>query len=231
MTNANRDFVPALGKAGNIDRYDAVVALMTREKRWRGDLVRLVAPLAGETIVDVGCGTGTLAIALNAATPDAVVMGVDPDPAALAIAERKARDAGATVQWFEAMGDALDSIGPLQACDKVVSSLVLHQCPMDVKEAIARQMFRLLKPEGELFVADYGEQRSLLMRTLFRQVQMIDGFDLTEPNARGCIPEILRKAGFRDVDEARVIQTPTGSISLYRARRHSARRASEGRTG
>jgi ubiquinone/menaquinone biosynthesis C-methylase UbiE len=90
---------------------------------------------------------------------------------------------------------------------------------MEVKEAIVRQMWRLLKPGGELFIADYGEQRALLMRALFRQVQMIDGFELTEPNARGCVPEILRDAKFRDVEEVRVIPTPTGSISLYRARR------------
>jgi ubiquinone/menaquinone biosynthesis C-methylase UbiE len=219
MADTNRDFVPALGKAGNIERYDAVLALMTREKRWRGELMKLVAPGAGETIVDIGCGTGTLAIALKAAAPTSIILGVDPDPDILDIARRKAREADADILWFEAMGDALDQIGPLQQCDKIVSSLVLHQCPMDVKEAIVGQMWRLLKPGGGLYIADYGEQRSLLMRTLFRQVQMIDGFELTEPNARGCIPEILRGAGFRDVEEVRAIQTPTGSISLYRAER------------
>ncbi|MGQ2935935.1 MAG: class I SAM-dependent methyltransferase [Sphingopyxis sp.] len=219
MADTNRDFVPALGKAGNIERYDAVLALMTREKRWRGELVKLVAPAAGETIVDIGCGTGTLAIALKAATPTSIILGVDPDPDILDIARRKAGEADADILWFEAMGDALDQIGPLQQCDKIVSSLVLHQCPMDVKEAIVGQMWRLLKPGGGLYIADYGEQRSLLMRTLFRQVQMIDGFELTEPNARGCVPEILHDAGFRDVEEVRAIQTPTGSISLYRAER------------
>ena len=219
MADTNRDFVPALGKAGNIERYDAVLALMTREKRWRGELVKLVAPGAGETIVDIGCGTGTLAIALKAAAPTSIILGVDPDPDILDIARRKAGEADADILWFEAMGDALDQIGPLQQCHKIVSSLVLHQCPMDVKEAIVGQMWRLLKPGGGLYIADYGEQRSLLMRTLFRQVQMIDGFELTEPNARGCVPEILRGAGFRDVEEVRAIPTPTGSISLYRAER------------
>ena len=219
MTDTKRDFVPALGKAGNIDKYDAVLALMTREKRWRAELVRLIAPGDDETIVDIGCGTGTLAIALHTKSPGSTIFGIDPDPAVLAIARRKAEALGARVQWFDAMGDALDMIAPIQACDKVVSSLVLHQCPMDVKEAIARQMWRLLRPDGQLFIADYGEQRSLLMRMLFRQVQMIDGFELTEPNARGCIPEILRIAGFRDVAEVHVVPTPTGSISLYRGRR------------
>ncbi|KAB2910611.1 MAG: class I SAM-dependent methyltransferase [Dechloromonas sp.] len=143
----------------------------------------------------------------------------DPDPAVLEIARAKADAAGADIRWFEAMGDELDAIDALQQCDKIVSSLVLHQCSMEVKQAIAAQMFRLLKPGGTLFIADYGEQRSLLMRMLFRQIQLLDGFEYTEPNAKGCVPEILADAGFQAVEEVRIIPTPTGSISIYRARR------------
>ncbi len=219
MTHADRDFVPALGKSGSLDRYDAAIALMTREKRWRGELQKAVAPQPGDRIVDIGCGTGTLAIALKQAAPEAVMLAVDPDPAVLTIARAKAGAAGVDVGWFEAMGDELDKVPALQKCDKIVSSLVFHQCPLVVKNGIAAQMYRLLKPGGALFVADYGEQRSLLMRALFRQIQWLDGFEFTEPNARGCIPELLAGAGFSEVEETRVIPTPTGSISLYRARR------------
>jgi ubiquinone/menaquinone biosynthesis C-methylase UbiE len=219
MSDAHRDFVPALGKSGSLDRYDAAIALMTREKRWRSDLLRFAEPRPGDRIVDIGCGTGTFAIALKQAARESIVLAVDPDPAVLEIARAKAEVADAEIQWFEAMGDELDSIDALQQCDKIVSSLVLHQCPMDVKEAIAAQMFRLLKPGGTLFIADYGEQRSLLMRMLFRQIQLLDGFEYTEPNAKGCVPEILTAAGFEAVEEIKVIPTPTGSISIYRAKR------------
>lgn len=219
MSDAHRDFVPALGKSGSLDRYDAAIALMTREKRWRSDLLRFAEPRPGERIVDIGCGTGTFAIALKQAARESIVLAVDPDPAVLEIARAKAEVADAEIQWFEAMGDELDSIDALQQCDKIVSSLVLHQCPMVVKEAIAAQMFRLLQPGGTLFIADYGEQRSLLMRMLFRQIQLLDGFEYTEPNAKGCVPEILTAAGFEAVEEIKVIPTPTGSISIYRAKR------------
>ncbi len=57
------------------------------------------------------------------------------------------------------------------------------------------------------------------MRMLFRQIQWLDGYEFTEPNARGCMPEILAGAGFDAVEEAKVIATPTGSISIYRAQR------------
>ena len=219
MSDAHRDFVPALGKSGSLDRYDAAIALMTREKRWRSDLLRFAEPRPGERIVDIGCGTGTFAIALKQAAPESIVLAVDPDPAVLEIARAKAEVADAEIRWFEAMGDELDGIDALRQCDKIVSSLVLHQCPMAVKEAIAAQMFRLLRPGGTLFIADYGEQRSLLMRMLFRQIQLLDGFEYTEPNAKGCVPEILTAAGFEAVEEMRVIPTPTGSISIYGAKR------------
>jgi len=217
MTTTSKDFVPALGRAGNIDRYDRVIALMTRERRWRGALIELIDPQPGERIVDIGCGTGTLAIALGQKMPDAVVTGVDPDPAVLAIARAKAAAAAAPVSWVHAMGDALDDIPHLAGCDRITSSLVLHQCPVAVKSSILRQKWRLLRPGGQMFIADYGEQRSVLMRLLFRQVQMIDGFDLTEPNAKGCLPGLIEAAGFEAVAERAVIATPTGSISLYSA--------------
>lgn len=127
MTDTDRDFVPALGKSGSLDRYDAAIALMTREKRWRSDLLKLVAPQPGDRIVDIGCGTGTLAIALKGGEPESEILAVDPDPAVLEIAQSKARTAGADIHWFEAMGDALDGIAALQECDKIVSSLVFHQ--------------------------------------------------------------------------------------------------------
>src|SRR3546814_14435681 len=90
---------------------------------------------------------------------------------------------------------------------------------MEIKQAIAAQMHRLLRPGGQLFIADYGEQRSPLMRMLFRQIQWLDGVEYTEPNARGCMPDTRAAAGFDAAEEAKVIPTPTGSSSIYPAER------------
>ena len=60
---------------------------------------------------------------------------------------------------------------------------------------------------------------SPLMRFAFRQVQTLDGFTNTQPNADGILPKLMEDAGFSEVKETLVIPTPTGSISLYRARR------------
>ena len=115
------------------------------------------------------------------------------------------------------MGDRADAI--VGSCDVIVSSLVFHQCAIETKQAIAHALYRALTPGGLMLVADYGLQRNLLMRTLFRQVQLLDGFDMTEPNAKGCMPGIFEAAGFAGVTEAKVIQTPSGSISIYEGRK------------
>lgn len=214
-----RDFVPALGRHELTNSYDRVIAVMTREKRWRSHLLALLAPKPGDTIVDVGCGTGTFAIMLKAACPAAHVVGVDPDEAVLAIARAKAVDANADVEWRRAMGDELvDAVGA-RIATKATSSLVLHQCPMEMKRAILNSTFAALAPGGQLFIADYGEQRTFLMRTLFRQVQQLDGYESTQPNADGMLPTLIEESGFTDLIEARVISTPTGSISIYTANR------------
>lgn len=211
-----REFVPALGHPDLTNDYDRIIAVMTRERRWRAELLKLVAPQAGETILDVGCGTGSFVIMLKQACPEAHVIGLDPDEEVLALARAKAAAAGVEVQWICAMGDELAQTMS-RSVQKIVSSLVLHQCPLDMKRAMLSAMHKVLTPSGRMFIADYGEQRTMLMRLLFRQVQHLDGFENTQPNADGILPQLMRAAGFRDVSEHRAVPTPTGSISLYSA--------------
>lgn len=215
-TSPTRDFVPALGRPELTGLYDRAVALLTRERRWRTDLLRLVAPAPGETILDVGCGTGSFAVMVKRQCPTARVIGVDPDPAVLGIARAKAEKAGVAIEWFQAMGDELAETG-LEPVDKVTSSLVLHQCPLAMKRAIVAAMHGMLRSGGTLFIADYGEQRGRLMRVLFRHIQRLDGFENTQPNADGVLPDLFSAAGFTRVVEQQVISTPTGSISTYSA--------------
>lgn len=212
----SQDFVPALGRREWTGLYDIVITLMTREGRWRRALLEQTAPQAGERILDVGCGTGTFAAMLARRAPGARLTGLDPDEEVLAHAARKLE--GLKVELRR--GFARDAANAGEASfDKVVSSLVFHQIPLAEKRAGFEAMFRALKPEGELHFADYGLQRTPLMRGLFRQVQRLDGFDNTEPNALGMLPELMRDAGFVGVEERLVVPTPTGSISLYAARK------------
>lgn len=93
-----KPYVPALGYPA---LYDRVVAVTMREATWRAAFVRLVAPRAGERILDIGCGTGTLVVALAQVEPGAQITGIDPDDAMLAVARQRATT-GSRLSWWVA---------------------------------------------------------------------------------------------------------------------------------
>ncbi|RGD56610.1 class I SAM-dependent methyltransferase [Kitasatospora xanthocidica] len=210
-------FTPAAGRLA-LGLYDPIVSL-TRERLWRSLLAMHAAPRPGDVIVDVGCGTGSFAVLLGRAEPQATVVGVDPDPAVLRLARRKAAAAGIEPDFRTGMGDAVDEVVGAGTADTVVSSLVLHQCPLPMKQAVLAAMHRTLRPGGKLVIADYGRQRTAAMRLAFRIVQFADGKEDTQPNADGILPRLIAEAGFEGVREVDTVATVTGSMSFYTARR------------
>lgn len=189
---------------------------MSRERAWRGALVDAIAPAADDTIVDVGAGTGSMAVAIKARAPSCRLIAIDPDPAVLAIAQAKAKNI-AGIEWRQGMGDRIDAHVANGTANKVVSSLVLHHCDAAMKAGVLRAIWKVLRPGGQLFIADYGVQRSMLLRGLFLLVQAVDGFGTTGENLRGLVPALIAETGFVDVTEQTVVPTPTGSVSLYTA--------------
>ena len=214
--SAKRDYVPA---APQLWLYDFLVAVLARESRWRPALLQQIDPKAEDAIADIGCGTGTLLALIGRAARPGVLIGIDPDPAILQRARRKLAKNGVRAEFQ--IGYARDAMTLLDGrlINKIVSSLMFHQVPMPEKRAGLAAMCAALVPGGEVHVADYGLQRTTLMRMLFRIVAAGDGYENTEPNARGVLPELMKEVGFRIVEETAVVPTPTGSISLYRAER------------
>ena len=215
----DKQFTPALGYRILTPVYDLAVRLLTRENTWRSAVVALLAPQAGERILDVGCGTGSLLIRVGKLEPEAKLIGLDPDSGVLEIARRKAEKSGVDVLWQNGFLDQtmVERIGPVST---IVSTLVFHQTSLDAKADLLSAMYSLLQQDGRLCIADYGLQRTRLMRTLFRTtVQAVDGTSDTQPNADGVLPKLIQAAGFVNVRERDVINTSTGSISLYQASR------------
>ena len=207
-------YTPALGRSGFTGAYDLTIRLLTREQKWRTALLRQVAPQDGETILDVGCGTGTFAIMLKRAAPGARVIGLDPDPQILAIAADKARKAGVSMELHQ--GFASDS-SRFVALDKAVSSLVFHQVPLAGKSAGITAMFASVRAGGEVHIADYARQAGI-MRPLFRlTIQRLDGAADTQPNADGEIERLLAEQTGSAVQARAVVPTITGTISLFMA--------------
>lgn len=75
-----------------------------------------------------------------------------------------------------------------RSVNKIISSLVFHQVPLEEKRAGLASMYAALVPSGMLYVADYGLQRTPKMRKRFQIVQKGDGYENTAPNAQGVLP-------------------------------------------
>jgi ubiquinone/menaquinone biosynthesis C-methylase UbiE len=134
--------------------YDLLVWLLTlgRERRFRE---RLLAPAhlrPGESVLDVGCGTGTLALAAKRIVGGGEVQGVDPSAAMVERARRKATKAGVDVRFETAFVQEL----PFEngRFDVVLSTLMLHHVPGDERPAAIAEMHRVLKPGGRLLIVD-----------------------------------------------------------------------------
>lgn len=217
---AQQEFTPALGRPELAGSYDRAIRIWTRESVWRAALLKQLAPKSGESIVDVGCGTGTFAIMLKRSAPGATVVGLDPDPAILEIAAAKAAHAGVEIEWRK--GFARDAAQIPSAFDKAVSSLVLHQVPSAEKRAGIAAMLMSVRPGGEVHIADYARQDGWFMRRLFGIIQRLDGYENTQLNADGAIERLLGEAAAGSGEALRVVRTPTGAISLFRAMKPNA---------
>ena len=210
-----KGFTPALGFHALTPLYDRVVALTTRERTFKRALLDQAAIEPGHQVLDVGCGTGTLAIAAQRRQPGVRVSAVDADSAVLAIAARKARHAGADMAFDLGRSSALPYADG--HFDRVLSSLFFHHLAWGDKLLTAHQMHRVLRPGGQLHVADWGRAGGLVSRTAFLAIQLLDGFDTTSDNVAGLLPVLFASAGFRQVEETRRIATAFGIVSLYRA--------------
>jgi ubiquinone/menaquinone biosynthesis C-methylase UbiE len=199
--------------------YDVVVRTTTRERAVKQALIKQACFEPGQQVLDLASGTGTLAIWIKQHQPLLDVTGVDGDPAILAIASEKAKKASIAIHFDHALSYSLPY--PAIHFDRVVSSLFFHHLSRENKQRTALEVFRVLKPGGELHVADWGRPTNLLMRGLFLSIRILDGFKNTRDNVSGKLIELFQNAGFVQVSQLRSFGTIFGTMVLYRAAKPS----------
>jgi ubiquinone/menaquinone biosynthesis C-methylase UbiE len=137
--------------------YDLLAAALTlgRDRQLRERLAVLARLVPGESVLDVGCGTGTLALAAKRAVGDAgSVVGVDASPDMIALATAKASRSGASVTFRPAAAERLPFADA--TFDVVLSTLMLHHLPAPLRRECVREALRVLRPRGRMLVVDFA---------------------------------------------------------------------------
>ena len=153
-----------------------------------------VAVLFGDQkLLDVGCGTGTLAIQAARRAGPGQVAGVDPAPRQIARARSKARQAGLDIDFQPGVIEKLPF--PDAAFETVTCTLMMHHLPDELKRQGMAEIVRVLKPQGRLVVADFD---------------YADGHqEITEPAKKGyggtdALPAVVREAGLIEISIDRI---------------------------
>jgi ubiquinone/menaquinone biosynthesis C-methylase UbiE len=208
---------PAPATRGRLIRwaryYDPLVSLLMlgRRKRLRRTTVALARIQPGETVLEVGCGTGDVALVAKAqAGPHGVVAGIDAAPEMIAVAHAKAARQGAVVDFQVGLIEALAF--PDATFDVVLSSLMMHHLPDDLKPQGLAEIARVLKPGGRLLIVDIKSPTSRIdrvTRALFLHGGLSSG-------VQDLIP-LLQAAGFTGIETG---ATGFRTLGFVRGRAH-----------
>lgn len=215
MNKALSAYIPALSHEWTTFGRNPLVAWLTRETAVNNRLVEQGRVEKGQRVLDLGCGTASLAVLIKKTQPCAEVIGIDGDRKILEVAEANTRKQGVNIPLFDAMVFDLPSSD--NYFDRVFAGMLFHHLTTKDKILAAKEMLRILKPGGELHVADIGRPQNTLMACIARIIWNFEGVD---DNIQGLLPHIVYAADFEHIETTTEFMTIFGTISLLRAKKH-----------
>jgi ubiquinone/menaquinone biosynthesis C-methylase UbiE len=203
-SEGQRTYIPAATYDWLLPLYDVFGKLIGAEAAHR-QLVDQADIEPTHQVLDIGCGTGNLTLLIKRLHPRAEVVGLDPDPKALARARRKAEERGFAVLFDRGFSDELPYTEA--SFDRVFSAFMLHHLALDVKEKTLREARRVLRSGGAFYALDFAGTHGIIAH-LFRHAHLGD---------QHRIPGLMQEAGFAQVTELAPRDTILGRISYWRA--------------
>ena len=213
MTHLHKTATVAPSTTGRTIRwashYDLFVKLLTfnRDSALRDETIRVARIQAGMSVLDVGCGTGDLTRrAKKAAGQGGTVYGIDAAPEMIEVAGSKARKAGLDMHFQTGVIEALDF--PDKTFDVVLSSLMFHHLPVDLKQHGLAEIFRVLKPSGTMVIVDFMASKYVNGLTHLFHHNMES--DLTDQL------DTMRTVGFTHIESGKLSWGPIGYVRALR---------------
>ncbi len=180
--------------------YDSLMKRMTlgRERALRETTIRLAGVQPGDSVLEVGCGTGTLTLAAKRrAGPSGKVYGIDVIPLMIELSQRKAAQAGEEISFK--LASIVDISFPANTFDVVMGSFMIFHMSERMRQKGIAEIFRVLKPQGRLLVLDTATPTRPLIKTF---VKMFTGGEL--PPDLHQLPPLMELSGFSKVEIAPV---------------------------
>jgi ubiquinone/menaquinone biosynthesis C-methylase UbiE len=192
MMPSPKTYLPAAGHDWLLPLYDPIVKVFGGDAARRA-LVEQAALRPDQRVLEIGCGTGTLAVQIKRRRPLIDVFGLDPDAKALARAKEKAVRAAVSIQFDEGFAGSLPY--PDASFHRVFSSFMFHHLSADDKRTMLDEVRRVLKDDGEFHMLDFESpkdgSRGFIARLVHSDGEM-------QGNADGAILGFMKNAGFTE---------------------------------
>jgi ubiquinone/menaquinone biosynthesis C-methylase UbiE len=206
------DYLPAAGRDAFLPFYDLLTRALGMPTVY--DALIAQAGLSEDcSVLEIGCGTGNLTTRVHRTHPRVDIVGVDPDPRALARAERKVTAAN-KIRFVRGYVQEL----PFEdsGFDRVLSSMMWHHLDGETKAAAASEILRVLRPGGSLHLVDIGGEMTAADGFLARRLMRSDH---AAGNLGDAIPSLFRSVGFDCTQVATHRHRGVGRLTYYRATR------------
>lgn len=190
----NYKYIPPLNRDFLTPIYDTVNGFIGLGKRFLRKVLAVIEIQNGHTVLDIGCGTGVLLALGKQRYPHTRFIGIDPDTQALSIAKNRFAKNNLEVELVQAFAESIPL--PDSSIDRVVSSLVFHHLPDEIKCKAIQEIYRILKPGGKVVIADFGPTKVNWMPKL---LHLFENIEYLKGSLQGLIPAYLRDTGFTSV--------------------------------
>lgn len=203
-----KNFIPALRFKSLNNLFDLFLKISMRENFIKNELINFSKLNNNQTILDFGCGTGTLIEMILLKTPKLNIIGLDIDQNILNIATQKLKLYNPQLIKYNGVNIPFSD----NYFDKVLSSLTIHHISSGNKIFIFKEIRRIMTTGGKIYILDFVKPADMYSKFVTTILKLIEPI---HDNIEGKIPGLLNESGFTDISQYGYYKTAFGALTIY----------------